>query len=395
MSGEKIKCYCNVCTKTIGEDKFYKSNNKEKYPPDGRLSTCKACLTMHIDNWDERTFLPILEELDVPYIKAEWDKILTKYIERGTKMTGMSILGRYLSLMKLTQWKDYRWSDTEALKERDHNIKVKALELQGLSEEEIAEIVKKDAEKDNRPPAPVVEDPIEDLGPALVDVSEYMDLDLTDEDKKSMLIKWGAAYSPYEWVKLEQYYEDMCESFDIQTPSHKDYLKLICKTSLKAHKLADANDVEGFQRLSKVYDSLMKSANFTAAQNKVKAGEYIDAIAELVEICEKEGFIPTYYDGTDHDKVDATLSDLKKYTYNLVNQETNLSALIENALQKIKIDKEKETDDVDNLDSVEDDIREVDEFLNSAITDNDFREHFDEVGEEIEETKNRIKKGVK
>jgi 3-methyladenine DNA glycosylase Tag len=31
-------------------------------------------------------------------------------------MTGMSVFGKYLSKMKLKQWKDYGWADTERLK---------------------------------------------------------------------------------------------------------------------------------------------------------------------------------------------------------------------------------------------------------------------------------------
>jgi hypothetical protein len=47
--------------------------------------------------------------------------------------------------------------------------------------------------------------------------------------------------------------------------------------------------------MSKVYDSLMKSGKFTAAQNKAETGEYVDSISELVELCEREGFIPRFY----------------------------------------------------------------------------------------------------
>lgn len=54
----------------------------------------------------------------------------------------------------------------------------------------------------------------------------------------------------------------MCESYDIQTAGHIDTLKLICKTSLKANQLIDLGDVEGAQKMIKVYDTLMKSGKF-------------------------------------------------------------------------------------------------------------------------------------
>lgn len=69
---------------------------------------------------------------------------------------------------------------------------------------------------------------------------------LTEEDKTMLRIKWGGSYRPSEWVRLEQLYEDMMASYDIQGAGHIDTLKLICKTSLKANQLIDMGDVEGF-----------------------------------------------------------------------------------------------------------------------------------------------------
>jgi hypothetical protein len=45
----------------------------------------------------------------------------------------------------------------------------------------------------------------------------------------------------------------------------------------------------------KMYDGLMKSGKFTAAQNKADNGDSIDSISAIVAICEKDGFIPRYY----------------------------------------------------------------------------------------------------
>lgn len=100
--------------------------------------------------------------------------------------------------------------------------------------------------------------------------------------------------------------------------------------------------VEGFQKMSKVYNDLMKSGNFTAAQNKIDKGEYVDSISELVAICETQGFIPRYYTDGPQDKVDRVLQDMQSYTYRLIMEETNLSNLLENAITQIERDKVKE-----------------------------------------------------
>ena len=104
--------YCKKCNKPRKENHFYKSNNLEKYPEE-KLDICKDCLTRHVDNWDPDTYLWILQECDVPYVPDEWNSLLAKYGKDRSKMTGVTILGRYLAKMKLKQWKDYRWKDTE------------------------------------------------------------------------------------------------------------------------------------------------------------------------------------------------------------------------------------------------------------------------------------------
>ena len=94
--------YCKKCGRVLSDLDFYTSNNIEKYPPNGKLDICKKCLTMHVDNWNPDTYKWILEAVDVPYVKQEWDKILTKTVnsKEPGQISGMTILGKYLSRMK-------------------------------------------------------------------------------------------------------------------------------------------------------------------------------------------------------------------------------------------------------------------------------------------------------
>ena len=78
---------------------------------------CAKCMTMHVDNWNPDTYMWILQEADVPYIPDEWNKLMASYAKDRSKVTGMTIVGRYLSKMKLKQFKQYRWKDTEFLQE--------------------------------------------------------------------------------------------------------------------------------------------------------------------------------------------------------------------------------------------------------------------------------------
>jgi len=101
-------------------EQFYGSNNLEKYP-EGKLDLCKKCITAHIDNWNPDTYVWILQECDVPYVPKEWETLLASYAKDPSKVTGVTIIGRYLAKMKLKQYKDYRFKDTEFLQQLNDN----------------------------------------------------------------------------------------------------------------------------------------------------------------------------------------------------------------------------------------------------------------------------------
>lgn len=381
--------YCKKCGKTMDDKEFYVSKNIEKYPPDGRMDICKKCLTMHVDNWDPETFKWILQEVDVPYIKEEWDALLERYGKDPKKISGLTIIGRYLSKMKLKQWHDYKWEDTESIAAEILEKKVVQMKAQGLSEDEIMEQLS----IDRTPPKPVGI-PAEPVGvPSYVDV-EYEEPDefedkLTEEDKTRLRLKWGSNYRAEEWVRMEQLYEDMMKSYDIQGAGHKDTLIMICKASLKANQLLDSGDIEGFQKMSRAYDMLMKSGKFTAAQNKAENGEAVDSVSELVALCEKEGFIPRYYIDKPNDSVDRTLFDLQQYTKTLVTEETNLGNMIESSLKEIMKDKEREARiDVDDGDEEQEEENQLFEYSeNKELEDADYSQYYDYIEQEQEEDK--------
>ena len=386
--------YCKNCNKTMAEEQFYTSNNIEKYPPEGKMPECKKCLTRHVDNYNPDTYLWILQEIDVPYIPDQWNQLMLKYAKDRSKLTGTTILGRYLAKMKLNQWKEFRWKDNDHLRELE-NLKIEqTMKQQGYDAGEIALAI----EKKNSvavigevapppPPVPMEHLQAEDddyfarIGGA--DASDGFDDDLTDEDKVYLRLKWGKTYRPEEWVRLEQLYEEMMASYDIQTAGHIDTLKLICKTSLKANQLLDLGDIDGAQKMIKMYDGLMKSGKFTAAQNKAEQGEFVDSVGELIEMCEKQGYIERYYIESHNDKVDFTIQDMQRYSRTLIVEETNLSTMIEAALrQNAKEDNDSQNN---NEDEIIDDIDLDIEDLEKQINDKDFEEFSEFIDDEIEE----------
>ena len=386
------KYYCKNCNSTKSADNFYLSNNLEKYP-EGKVDLCKKCMTLHVDNWDPQTYLWILQEIDVPYIPDEWNKLLANYGKDRSKVTGLTILGRYLSKMKLKQYRDFRWSDTDHLQELANNKIEQTMKRQGYGAVEIAEAINKATftlPEDIAAPTPEALQPKEEqYGP----IEDYFDdgatdalvAQLTEEDRLYLRLKWGKTYKPDEWIELEKLYQEMMESYDIQTAAHKDTLKLICKTSLKANQLIDMGDIEGYQKMSKVYDTLMKSGKFTAQQNKDANGEYVDSVAELVALCERDAFIPRYYMDTPQDRVDRVIQDLQDYTRNLVLEELHLGPLIEKAIRNNMAEAEKDDDDDEDYDEESELERSLYADDDTIIEDEDYAEYAD-LQEELEKS---------
>lgn len=348
---------CVKCGKMMDENtQFYTYKTGEK------TDMCKKCLTMHIDNFNSDTFLWLLEKMDVPYVPEEWNVLRDRAFAKNPNLNGMSVFGKYLSKMKLKQWKDYSWADTErlkALKEEKNKLQIaerekfeaeiKAQFDNGeITEAQYKTLISTETQNEDyytgQGPAihmpAMADNPYQESNFIDVSLLPTPDAQLTDEDKIYLAMKWGRLYTPADWIELEKNYNEMMNSFDIQDADTINTLVLLCKTNLKMNQAIDCGDVEGFQKLSKVSESLRKSAKFTAAQNKEQKNDYVDSVGELVAMCERDGFIPRYATDIPQDKVDLTLKDMNSYVHKLVTQDLGFGQQIEDALKKIQIQRE-------------------------------------------------------
>lgn len=395
----KKKYHCSRCNKTLAETRFY------TYKDGTKVELCKDCLCAHVNNFEPDTFLWILKKMDVPYIPWEWNTLRDrKYQEDPVKGTGgAAVMGKYLAKMKLKQWYDketgkpYTWDDSERLvkelsqgyemseeekaEEEAHMKEVQDMYEKGeISEAEYKTLTSTESQMEANMVFPNSVSPevadINDFDAQYISEDELPDpaAELTDEDKIYLAMKWGRLYKPNEWVALEQKYEEMMSSFDIQDADSRNTLILMCKTDLKMNQAIDCGDVDGYQKLARVNDGLRKSAKFTAAQNKDKDNEQIDCTGVLVEVCERlGGFIPNDLVDVKEDMIDISIKDTQKYLYNLITKDLGFGQQIENYLKKIQLEH-------DNLDNTINDDNEVDE-----ITDENIAEYYERIQEEKEE----------
>lgn len=363
---------CEKCKKILKEE-----TNFYTYKDGRKMEVCKTCLTMHIDNYDPQTFCWILEKLDMPYVPSEWNVLRDRaYNKDPSKMGPLSVIGKYISKMRLKKWCNLGWNDTERLQQeerdaekarqaeeerRQQELKI-AYEQGQISEAEYRTFTDTaDLVKDGFQAAPQKQHNVftgeivdsmpksqymsqEELKEAAGDLSSQ----LTQEDRVYLAMKWGRLYSEEEWIALEKDYTEMCNSFDIQDQDTKNTLILLCKTNLKMNQSMDSNDYEGALKFSRMYDTLRKSANFTAQQNKAKEKEEVDCIGRMVAICEREGgIIPKLDVSEPRDQIDIALLDVKGYYKDLISSDPLIVRQIE---QYIKIKEnfyKKKTDELE------------------------------------------------
>lgn len=344
---------CDKCGKKIDEDNFYQYKDGSKMP------LCKKCYTMHMDAFDTNTFLWALKECDVPYIEEEWNVLRDKaWAKDPKKFSHMAIFGKYLSKMKLKQWRELTWADTERIaeerkearaeaaeKSKSRNVELKAaFEAGEITEAEYKTFVNTEILYDKGSNlSPVTGNPI--TGPngfnafdetQFIDDAELPDpaAELTKEDKIYLAMKWGRNYKPSEWIALEKNYSDMKKSFDIQDADSEKTLMFLCKANLKADQAIDCGDIDGFQKLMRSQEGLRKTAKFTAAQNKEDKADFVDCIGTMVAYCEKVGgVIPRLKLDYDYDIVDKVIKDMKEYNKSLVYEDTSLARQIEDYLR--------------------------------------------------------------
>ena len=378
---------CEKCKKTMNETNFF------TYKDGRKTELCKKCMTMHIDNFDESTYLWLLEKMDVPYIPEEWNALRDRAFAKDPyKMNGASVFGKYIAKMRLIQYKKYGWADSDKINaERAERAKLAQAEF-----ERNEELIKQQYEQGDITEAQYrtltstekqynamtyPQPSISGSMPNFYNENNFLAQEeipdatasLTTEDKLFLAMKWGRLYKPDEWIALEKNYNEMMNSFDIQDADTINTLVLLCKINLKMNQAIDCGDIDGALKSSRMYDSLRKSAKFTAAQNKEAKNDFVDSVGELVAICEREGFIPRYATDIPQDKVDATLKDMNNYVRKLVTQDLGFGQQIEDAIKKLQIQKEmREQDDGFDIDDEE----------NGILDDQDYADFYEDIAEQ-------------
>lgn len=139
-----------------------------------------------------------------------------------------------------------------------------------------------------------------------------------------------------------------------------------------------------------MYNDLMRSGKWTAAQNKAESNTDFDSLGELVAICERQGFIPKYYTDSPQDKIDRIMEDMQKYTHDLVTSETNLSILIEKAAKQMAEEEARIAEAAANGSEEDDEEEKIFDYSQKIVTNEDFYELDDFIESECEQDQKEV-----
>lgn len=292
---------------------------------DGYLPICNSCansyLAEHDQSWE--SIDKLCQWADIPFIVREW----TRLSELNGQESTWPVQARVFAG---EEYANLGWAD--------QNKQYVQLREVGLIEEEI----------------PLVK----------------------EQKMANLRRKWGANYSEEELRYLEDLYQGLLASQNINGDLQVDQALKICKFSLEIDSRIRAGDKDVDKFLSS-QDKLIKIAEFTPKNTK-NAVDF-DSFAEVAKWLEKRGNINKFYDGTTRDVIDETLKNIENYNQRLYINEGGIGDEITQRIKALKNATSME-EEVFNLQKEQD----LDQQDNAGFTMQEEEEEFGLFEEEIE-----------
>lgn len=269
---------CNRCGGTFAPSNF--AMTKSIFYPDGSLPICNDCIELYLVDvdfdWGEVNKL--CQYADIPFVPKEW--------ERMRELNGTKAFPKYAEVFAQTEYEDLGWSDYfEAFKK---------LRDSGELEDELPGIA----------------------------------------DKKRRLLqeRWGANYDDEALRYLENLYNGLLTTQNVNGKLQIDQAEKICKISYEIDcRIRAAQD---FDKLLSSYDKLIKAADFTP--KNVKNINDFDSVGELIKWLEKKGWKNSFYDDVPRDIVDETMKNFQAFNQRLYTNESGIGEQITERLNNLK-----------------------------------------------------------
>lgn len=177
------------------------------------------------------------------------------------------------------------------------------------------------------------------------------ELPLLDEVKRKQLReRWGANYDDEALNYLENLYNGLLTTQNVNGALQTDQAIKICKMSYEI----DCRIREGadFDKLLNSYDKMVKAAEFTP--KNVKNINDFDSIGELVKWFEKKGWKNSFFDDVTKDIVDETIKNIQSFNQRLYVNESSMGDEITRRLEALKNARQIEQENYYSTNIIED-----------------------------------------
>lgn len=162
---------------------------------------------------------------------------------------------------------------------------------------------------------------------------------LADEERRKLQDKWGYNYEEEALNYLENLYDGLLLTQNINGALQGDQALKICKISYEIDcRIREGSD---FDKLLASYDKLVKTGEFTP-KNVKNAGDF-ESMGELCRWLEKRGFVNRFYDGETRDVVDETIKNIQSWNQRLYTNESGIGDEISQRIQALKTASELES----------------------------------------------------
>lgn len=292
---------CSICGGTFGPESY--APTKSLFFPDGVVPICNDCIDGIIAEKDDSWGVidKVCQLADIPFVPKEW--------ERLKEMDEVNVFYRYANIFQSSEYEGLGWDDYyKAFLELKRANEVER-ELPGLA----------------------------------------------DEKRRKLVEKWGGNYDDEALGYLEELFNGLMTTQNVNGALQVDQALKICKMSYEIDRRIAAG--EDFDKLLASYDKMVKAAEFTP--KNVKNINDFDTFGEATRWMEKRGWRNQFYDDVTRDIVDESMKNFQAFNQRLYTNESSIPEEIARRLEALKTTAEMEnyyeTDTDHDLDAFEQD----------------------------------------
>ena len=315
-----ISCECTKCGQIKPENEFL--NVRFWTFPNGKYHIDNECLKKYFISvkWDWEEVDKFCQSIDVPFVPSEF--------ERLHEINGDNVLPIYITMFSQLDYEKLEWKQY-------HD---KYMELRRKN--------KLDMELPN----------------------------VRDSFLEDLRLRWGYSYVDEALIYMENLYNGMLSSQNINGALQTDQAQKLCKISWEIDERIRAGT--DFDKMMGSYEKMAKIADFTP--KNVRSDSDFSSMGEVVAWLEKRGWLNLHFDGAKRDVIDELIASTNTFAQRLYTNETGAGEEINERIMQLKI-----AADLENKDSQLDQMRLTDSPILFELDEPDLEKRDNEAYQEL------------